>query len=83
MKEVLQSQFDVQSEECSTLFSSHDDSLSVNGNMDHWTPFFQFQSHELEFDYLKSVDISETINQIAFCIGNCSSLALLTANGNR
>jgi serine/threonine-protein phosphatase 2A regulatory subunit B len=31
-----------------------------------WQPFFQFQSHIAEFDYLRSVEIEEKVNQILF-----------------
>ena len=40
----------------------------------------EFQSHESEFDYLKSTDISERIGQIAWCPRVGPSLGLLTAN---
>ncbi|CAI8052305.1 Protein phosphatase PP2A 55 kDa regulatory subunit, partial [Geodia barretti] len=40
-----------------------------------------FQSHEPEFDYLKSLEIEEKINQIAWVKPSGSSLFLLTTNG--
>lgn len=43
--------------------------------------FAEFQSHESEFDYLKSLEIEEKINNIAWCRGQASSVALLTTNG--
>ena len=43
--------------------------------------FAEFQSHESEFDYLKSLEIEEKINHIAWCRGQASSVALLTTNG--
>ena len=33
---------------------------------DDWKPFFQFKSHEPEFDYLKSMEVESRINQIKF-----------------
>ena len=41
-----------------------------------------FQSHEPEFDYLKSLEIEEKINQISWVRHSGSSLFLLTTNGN-
>ena len=40
----------------------------------------EFQSHESEFDYLKSLEIEEKINQIAWCRRTTSSLLLLSTN---
>ncbi|XP_016510148.1 serine/threonine protein phosphatase 2A 55 kDa regulatory subunit B beta isoform isoform X1 [Nicotiana tabacum] len=40
----------------------------------------EFQSHEPEFDYLKSVEIEEKINKIRWCTKLNRSLFLLTAN---
>jgi serine/threonine-protein phosphatase 2A regulatory subunit B len=40
----------------------------------------EFQSHEAEFDYLKSLEIEEKINQIAWCKRAGSSLMLLSTN---
>ena len=40
-----------------------------------------FQSHEPEFDYLKSLEIEEKINQICWVKQTGSSLFLLTTNG--
>ena len=40
-----------------------------------------FQSHEPEFDYLKSLEIEEKINQICWVRQSGSSLFLLTTNG--
>jgi serine/threonine-protein phosphatase 2A regulatory subunit B len=33
---------------------------------DDWKPFYQFKSHEPEFDYLKSMEVESKINQIKF-----------------
>ncbi|CAN4100523.1 unnamed protein product [Withania somnifera] len=40
----------------------------------------EFQSHEPEFDYLKSMEIEEKINKIRWCTKLNRSLFLLTAN---
>ncbi len=40
-----------------------------------------FQSHEPEFDYLKSLEIEEKINQICWVKQSGSSLFLITTNG--
>lgn len=42
-----------------------------------------FQSHEPEFDYLKSLEIEEKINQICWVKQSGSSLFLLTTNGKK
>eukprot|EP00948_MAST-09A_sp_MAST-9A-sp1_P002754 g2754.t1 len=40
----------------------------------------EFQSHEPEFDYLKSLEIEEKINAIRWCRPACNALFLLTTN---
>ena len=40
----------------------------------------EFQSHEPEFDYLKSLEIEEKINCIKWCRGNGNGLHLLSSN---
>lgn len=42
--------------------------------------FAEFQSHESEFDYLKSMDIEEKINKIRFLPRGNDSLMMLTTN---
>ena len=42
--------------------------------------FTEFQSHEAEFDYLKSLEIEEKINQIRWCKSSNSALFLLSTN---
>ena len=42
--------------------------------------YTEFQSHESEFDYLKSLEIEEKINQIAWCRRSGPSLMLLSTN---
>jgi serine/threonine-protein phosphatase 2A regulatory subunit B len=48
-------------------------SLKFNG-------FVEFQSHNPGFDYLKSLEIEEKINQIKWCNRSCNSLLLLSTN---
>lgn len=42
--------------------------------------YTEFQSHEPEFDYLKSLEIEEKINKISFCKRHNSALFLLSTN---
>ena len=44
--------------------------------------FTEFQSHEPEFDYLKSLEIEEKINKIKWCKRINSAHHLLTTNGS-
>ena len=46
-----------------------------------WSPHFQFQSHDPDFDYLKSVEIEEKINQIKFLPQINNNLFILSTNG--
>lgn len=46
-----------------------------------YTFYAEFQSHEAEFDYLKSLEIEEKINQICWCPSYNDALYLLTTNG--
>lgn len=46
-----------------------------------WTVHHQFQSHDPEFDYLKSLEIEEKINCIEWCSPMGAKLSLLSANG--
>ena len=41
----------------------------------------QFQSHEPEFDYLKSLEIEEKINRIRWCKRGNQAHFLLSTNG--
>lgn len=43
--------------------------------------YTEFQSHEAEFDYLKSLEIEEKINKIKWCQRQNSAHFLLTTNG--
>jgi len=42
--------------------------------------FTEIQSHEPEFDHLKSIELDEKINSIEFINNNSSSLRMLTTN---
>ena len=53
---------------------------SVGGVSTEWKPYFQFKSHDAEFDYLKSVEIEEKINQITFMPQVCANKFVLSAN---
>ncbi len=43
--------------------------------------YTEFQSHEPEFDYLKSLEIEEKINKIRWCRRQNSAHFLLSTNG--
>ena len=58
--------------------STHDKDEATGGQYRFYS---EFQSHESEFDYLKSLEIEEKINHIAWCRGHAGSLQLLTTNG--
>jgi len=59
--------------------STHDKDQTPSGP--EYRFYAEFQSHESEFDYLKSLEVEEKINQIAWCRGSCGALQLLTTNG--
>jgi serine/threonine-protein phosphatase 2A regulatory subunit B len=42
--------------------------------------YTEFQSHDAEFDYLKSLEIEEKINQVAWCKRSSPALMLLSTN---
>ena len=42
------------------------ESTDVRSGRREWKPYCQFKSHDSEFDYLKSLEIEEKINQIRF-----------------
>lgn len=56
------------------------DSHSKTQKQENWLPYFQFQSHEPEFDFLKSLEIEAKINQIKFCRPVCGNNFLLSTN---
>jgi len=59
---------------------SKDSAGADSANTAHWTPFHQFQSHEAEFDYLKSLGIEAKVNQLRFVPCGDRKLLLLTTN---
>lgn len=52
-----------------------------NKNKVEYKVVTEFQSHEPEFDYLKSLEIEEKINQIRWLKKHPNSHFLLTTNG--
>ena len=46
-----------------------------------YRPYTEFQSHEPEFDYLKSLEIEEKINEIRWCKPINAGQFLLATNG--
>lgn len=46
-----------------------------------WNMYHQFQSHDQEFDYLKSLEIEEKINHIQWCKPVGDNQFLFTTNG--
>lgn len=43
--------------------------------------YTEFQSHESEFDFLKSLEIEEKINKICWCLPSNGAHFLLSTNG--
>ena len=66
------------------------DFFSTDLSFDHFTLqkkgceykfYTEFQSHEPEFDYLKSLEIEEKINKIKWCKRQNAAHFLLSTNG--
>jgi hypothetical protein len=55
--------------------------MDLNNAGDPWTVHHQFQSHDQEFDYLKSLEIEEKINHIQWCKPVGQNQFLFTTNG--
>jgi serine/threonine-protein phosphatase 2A regulatory subunit B len=55
-------------------------SSSKRSKLPEYRFYTEFQSHEPEFDYLKSLEIEEKINKISFCKRHNSALFLLSTN---
>lgn len=51
-----------------------------NNKQGYYMPYAEFQSHEPDFDYLKSLEIDERINQIQWCKPTNNALFLLSTN---
>mmetsp|Transcript_3579 Transcript_3579/g.5586 ORF Transcript_3579/g.5586 Transcript_3579/m.5586 type:complete len:523 (-) Transcript_3579:96-1664(-) len=47
---------------------------------ENWIPYFQYQSHDPEFDFLKSLEIEAKINRIKFCHSVGENKLLISAN---
>ena len=52
----------------------------MSSNFHTYMPHAEFQSHESGFDYLKSLEIEERINQIQWCKTTGNALFLLSTN---
>ena len=46
-----------------------------------WMPYFQYQSHVPEFDFLKSLEIEAKINQLKFMGAASKNQLMLSCNG--
>ncbi len=53
---------------------------SKNKKLGEYSFYTEFQSHEPEFDYLKSLEIEEKINKIRWCKPSNNALFLLSTN---
>ena len=53
---------------------------SSRSNNHEYRFYCEFQSHEPEFDYLKSLEIEEKINQIKWCPPSAGAMFLLSTN---
>eukprot|EP01100_Stratorugosa_tubuloviscum_P007255 TRINITY_DN303_c0_g2_i1.p1 TRINITY_DN303_c0_g2~~TRINITY_DN303_c0_g2_i1.p1 ORF type:complete len:463 (+),score=208.61 TRINITY_DN303_c0_g2_i1:31-1389(+) len=70
---------------CNDNYELHDDSNDNNNNSNskitrEYSFYTEFQSHEPEFDYLKSLEIEAKINKIKWCSQVIDSHLLLTTN---
>jgi serine/threonine-protein phosphatase 2A regulatory subunit B len=54
-------------------------SMPTRSREPQWVPMYQFQSHQAEFDYLKSLEIEEKINNIKF-VPSAGCMQLLSSN---
>jgi serine/threonine-protein phosphatase 2A regulatory subunit B len=63
------------------IFKRHEDFTATGARSSEYTVYSTFQSHEPEFDYLKSLEIEEKINQIKWMKKKSGSDFLLTTNG--
>lgn len=58
-------------------------SSEENGTVGEYRFYHEFQSHEPEFDYLKSLEIEEKVNKIKWFRRHNASLTMLSTNGLR
>ncbi|TMW57374.1 hypothetical protein Poli38472_003299 [Pythium oligandrum] len=67
-----------------TIFSRNDahgaDRVKLPSRQPQYTVYTEFQSHTAEFDYLKSLEIEEKINQIKWCRPSNNAQYLLSTN---
>ncbi|GAM25582.1 hypothetical protein SAMD00019534_087570 [Acytostelium subglobosum LB1] len=61
--------------------SSQSSSKKKDNKLPEYRFYSEFQSHEPEFDYLKSLEIEEKINKIKWCPKQNDAQFLLTTNG--
>ena len=47
-----------------------------------WKPLHQFRSHDLVFDYLKSLEVEAKINKIQFLPKGDENIRIISTNGN-
>ncbi|EAL65440.1 protein phosphatase 2A regulatory subunit [Dictyostelium discoideum AX4] len=62
------------------LKRTHDKQSSKKSKLPEYRFYSEFQSHEPEFDYLKSLEIEEKINKIKWCPKQNDAQFLLTTN---
>lgn len=63
------------------LFEKNDSGAANKKQGCEYRFYTEFQSHEPEFDYLKSLEIEEKINQICWCRRQNAAHFLLSTNG--
>lgn len=66
---------------CLCVFCGQKQEETAGNRKTHYTFFAGFKSHESEFDYLKSLEIEEKINQIKWCPPINNAQFLLSTNG--
>jgi serine/threonine-protein phosphatase 2A regulatory subunit B len=54
--------------------------LPARANAFEYRYLTEFQSHEPEFDYLKSLEIEEKINKVRWCKSSSNTRMLLSTN---
>ena len=69
-----------EAEQAAEKSPSKSSSSSSRRNSPEYKFYCEFQSHDPEFDYLKSLEIEEKINQIKWCRSSAGALFLLSTN---
>lgn len=72
---------DAEAAEPAELADAAGASMARDVSSRHFEPLLSFQSHRPEFDYLKSLEIEECINCVAFCQSPGRAPWLLSTNG--